>query len=392
MGAVIAKKSPRQLAVIGLRGIPDVIGGIESHCKDLLPRLQGRLPGIKFVVYARAPYVDSSITDYHGIEIVPLWSVRLQRIEAFVHTFTALLHARFVRGISMVNIHGVGPGFFTPLGRLLGMVVIVTHHGQDYKRPGFGRAAKMITRIGEKLAVLFAHRLIAVSRLISDDLKQRYPSVAGRIVHIPNGISSEWGAEPAVGIARADELAQLSEIGVEPGKYVLAVGRIDPGKGMDDLINAFERSNADGKVLIIGSAVSVTPFSRQLMAKATDRIVFGGFHPHTTMRFLYRNASLFVLPSLHEGLSISLLEALASGTPVLVSDIGANTVLDLPPQCYFPVGNVDALAEALGRPHAEFAAGDRFHREQYNWENVAQQTADIYQPLLNGNLAPLSQS
>lgn len=383
---------PRLFAVIGLRGIPDVIGGIESHCQDLLPRLQPLLPGTKMVVYARSPHVDASVTEFQGIEIVALWAMRRQRIEAFVHTLMALLHARFVRGINIVNIHGIGPGFFTPLARLLGMIVIVTHHGQDYKRGKFGGASKTITLLGEQLSVLFAHRLIAVSRLIADDLKQRFPSQAGRIVHIPNGITNDWGAQPPAGTSRADEEAQLLEIGVEPGKYVLAVGRIDPDKGMDDLINAFEQTNFDGKLLIIGSAVNASEFSRELMARASDRIVFGGFHPHSTMRVLYRHASLFVLPSLHEGLSISLLEALASGTPVLVSDIGANAVLDLPAQCYFPVANADALAKALARPHTDFAVGDCFQRERYDWDNIAQQTAGVYRPLLSGNLDPSSQS
>lgn len=388
MGALIARKPPRLLAVIGLRGIPNVIGGIESHCENLLPRLQSRLPGTQFVVYARAPYVDTSRTEFRGLELVALWAVRRQRVEAFVHTFIALLHARFVRGIGIVSIHGIGPGFFTPLARLLGMVVIVTHHGQDYKRARFEVAAKKITRLGERLSVLFSHRLIAVSRLIGDDLVLRYPSRAGCIVHIPNGISDDWMAGPPDGTLLADEQMQLSQIGVESGKYVLAVGRIDPDKGMDDLINAFDRSTFDGKLLIVGSAVNDTAFSRQLMAKATDRIVFGGFHPHTTMRILYRHASLFALPSLHEGLSISLLEALASGTPVLVSDIGANAVLDLPAHCYFPVGDVGSLAAALSRPHSDFAVGQCFQRERYDWDNIAQQTADIYEPLLNGNLAP----
>lgn len=391
-GCPITTKPPRLIAIIGLRGVPDVIGGIESHCENLVPRLQRLLPGTKLVIYARAPYVVRGKTEYQGIEIVALPSMRRQRVEAFLHTFMALLHARFVRGIDMVHIHGIGPGFFTPFARLLGMAVVVTHHGQDYKRLGFNWAAKKVTRLGERFAALLAHRVIAVSRLISEDLRQNYPSRADHIFHIPNGISSNWLASSESGKHSAEELALLSKIGVETGKYVLAVGRIDPGKGMDDLISAFEQASYDGQLLIIGSALNDTRFSRRLVKKATDRIVFGGFHPHDAMHILYRHASLFVLPSLHEGLSISLLEALASDTPVLVSDIGANKALDLPATCYFPVGNVDALAKALDRPYADFAAKDVFERERYNWDIIAEQTASIYRPLLNGNLGPLNQN
>lgn len=370
-----------EVAVIGLRGLPEVIGGIERHCASLYPRLAARLPELHFRIYTRAQFSSPAIRQYQGLELYPLRAPNIRRVEAFVHTLVALLHARFRTSARIVHIHGIGPNFWAPLARLLGFRVISTHHGQDYKRLGMSALARAILKSGEVAAARYADRLIAVSQPVTADLSRRFPRCRPRIRWIPNGF------EPLTPTASDDPAAAalLASLGLTAGRYVLTVGRIDPGKDIGTLIDAFQRSGIDGKLLIVGSAHHQDDYAAGLRAMAGPNVVFAGFRTSAELVALYSHASLFVLPSLHEGFSVSILEAISCGTPLLVSDIEANRAMALHAENYFPTGNVAALAEALRQPHTRYRFDDPDFAARFSWDTIAHETADLYQTLLGRN-------
>jgi glycosyltransferase involved in cell wall biosynthesis len=212
---------------------------------------------------------------------------------------------------------------------------------------------------------------------MAEDLRARFPKRAGKVFYVPNG-ATEFKH------ANGDAAAVLARFGVEPGKYVLAVGRLVPEKGFHDLIPAFEKAGIEQKLLIVGRADHADDYSRKLEAAASDAIVFAGFVDHANLGALYRHASLFVLPSHHEGMPLSALEAVSMGAPILVSDIEANRDLALPPQNYFPVGDIDALAAKLRGDHGAYrVAADAFLRK-YRWDEVTAATARVYATVLAG--------
>ena len=96
---------------------------------------------------------------------------------------------------------------------------------------------------------------------------------------------------------------------------------------------------------------------------------------------IFSNAKLFVLPSFHEGLPISLLEAMSYDIDVLVSDITANLEVKLPDEYYFKCGNWDDLKnkmeEKLNRKEHI-----KYDLSKYNWDNIAEQTIEIYKGLV----------
>jgi len=122
-------------------------------------------------------------------------------------------------------------------------------------------------------------------------------------------------------------------------------------------------------------------------ASAGDGVVLTGFLKGAALAQLYTHAGAFILPSSHEGLPIALLEAMSYGLPVLASDIPANKEVGLPDASYFAVGDVAALAAALGRlAQAPRDEADRKNlRSQvaraYDWDTIAQMTLRVYRNL-----------
>lgn len=155
-----------------------------------------------------------------------------------------------------------------------------------------------------------------------------------------------------------------------------------PEKGFDDLIEAHAISGDPRTLVIAGRADHDDGYARRLTARAGARVVFAGFQPHEALRSLYAGASLFVLPSHHEGLPIAALEALAMDTPTLLSDIPANTEIGLSPSHHFPVGDIAALAAKLRLSGDSFAVDGATMRERYDWDKIAASTAGIIDRLL----------
>ena len=159
---------------------------------------------------------------------------------------------------------------------------------------------------------------------------------------------------------------------------MLGVGRLVPEKSFHTLIEAYMAAAPDFKLVIVGRADHEDDYSRSLLAHANDRICFTGFQNPQQLSTLYRNASLFVLPSTHEGLPIAALEAASLDVPVLLSDIQANLDIDLPARCYFPVDDVQALRRKLLQPHESYRIDRDSIARRFDWSLVAEQTDDLY--------------
>ena len=128
--------------VTGTRGLPKIQGGVETHCEALYPRLIKR--GVNITLSRRSAYVTdvNRMKAYRGIEIVDIFSPKQKSIEAIVHTLLAILYAK-LKGFKFIHIHAIGPSLVIPFARLLGLKVVMTHHGPDYDRQKWGKVAKI---------------------------------------------------------------------------------------------------------------------------------------------------------------------------------------------------------------------------------------------------------
>jgi glycosyltransferase involved in cell wall biosynthesis len=364
-----------KIFVTGTRGIPDIPGGVESHCQQLYPLIVEK--GHQVKLSRRKPYVDSELSEWSGIELVDNFSPKKKSIEAIVHTFIAILEAKRW-GADIIHIHAIGPAIMVPFARLLGLKVVITNHGPDYDREKWGHLAKFVLRLGEKLGGIFANEVIVISEVIRKIIRDRCKRESHLIyngVPIPD---------------KSKKISYIKSLGLEPENYMIAVARFVPEKGLHDLIQAYNKTGLKCKLVIAGDADHLDEYSESLKRSALSNpdIVLTGYITGEPLKQLFSHARIFVLPSYHEGLPISLLEALSYGIQPLVSDIPANLEVGLDSTAYFRCKDVDNLQEQLSNLYDENQSLDKinqrinFVREKYNWSVIADQTVNLYKKLL----------
>ena len=361
-----------KVMVLGLRGFPDVQGGVETHAEYLYPLLVQS--GCQVDVIARSHYVSCDQKSWQGVTFHRLWAPRVTGVEAMIHSVLGVLYAAIKRP-DVLHIHAIGPAIVTPLARLFRLRVVVTHHGPDYDREKWGGFARRLLRLGEKWGMSYANQRIVISKVISKLVFDKYRLDS---VVIPNGVSL-----PEIP-STTDALENFS---LTAGRYILLVSRFVPEKRHLDLIEAFALSGlSDWKLVLVGEVDRNDRYCMKVLSSAerTPGVVITDFQTGRVLQELYAHAALFVLPSSHEGLPIAMLEALSYGLTVLASDIPANLEVDLPENNYFPLGDVAKLAEALC-----YQAGNQLDNEQrmkwrtwvkkrYHWPRIARKTLEVY--------------
>ena len=358
--------------VTGTRGIPEIQGGVETHCEALYPRLTNM--GINITLSRRSAYLTdvNRIKAYRGIEIIDLYSPKQKSIEAIVHTLLSILYAK-LKGFKFIHIHAIGPSLAIPFARLLGLKVVMTHHGPDYDRQKWGKVAKISLKLGEWCAAKFANEIIVISNTIESNLKEKYNRCNVHL--IPNGVQIQ---------DKTTQINYIKDLGLEPQNYMIAVGRFVPEKGFHDLIDAYLQSNLPCKLVLVGDADHESEYSRTIKEKAKQNgVVLTGFIKGEKLHQIYSHAGLFVMPSYHEGLPIALLEALSYNLKTVVSNIPPNIEVGLKNEYYFETGNMKDLAEKINQQiHSNIVPDyNSFLSEKYNWDIIAQQTLGVYKKL-----------
>ncbi|MDO3625436.1 glycosyltransferase family 4 protein [Mucilaginibacter sp. BT774] len=362
-----------KIMVMGTRGIPHIPGGVETHCEHLYPRMiKGGANSI--TVICRSNYViDKSLREYHGIKLKNIYSPKSKSFEAIVHSTLAVLHAAAKRP-DVLHIHAIGPNLVAGLARLLGLKVVMTHHGPDYKRMKWNGIAKFFLKTGELMGVKFSKKVIVISQEIKDHVAATY----GRndCVLIPNGVD-----RPMIN----DNTDYIESLDLIKGQYIFTLGRFVPEKGFDYMIRAYAKSaiSKKYKLVIAGDADHESEYSLELKALARkNNIVLTGFIKGEKLQQLFSHAALFIIPSFYEGLPIALLEAMSYRLPILSSNIPANTQVNLPGENYFEVGNETSLLSHLD--NISFTENQRidYDMRRYDWNLIADETLEVYKSIL----------
>jgi glycosyltransferase involved in cell wall biosynthesis len=178
--------------------------------------------------------------------------------------------------------------------------------------------------------------------------------------------------------------------------FLLHVGRTDPKKNLEQVIKAFFAMKMDTscphRLVLAGAPGRAHKSIRRLVAslRMDDYVIFPGHVDDGDLEALYRQAEYAVCASTDEGFAFPALEALASGTPVVTSDIPAfSEVLgdDVP---MFDPSDLPGMRETMtemlrdGSARREIAERGRKHAEQHTWARCARKTCGVYRRSLTG--------
>jgi D-inositol-3-phosphate glycosyltransferase len=254
---------------------------------------------------------------------------------------------------------------------------------------------------GEREVLRMADRIVAATPAELAQLQWLYQADPRKVVVIPPGvdISRFYPIHP-------DEAKEV--IGVPPcDKTLLFVGRIEPLKGIDILIQAIGLMQAKQVyvclVVIGGDADAETENVSDEMERlkairekvgVKDLITFLGKRSQDTLPYYYSAAEAVVVPSHYESFGMVALEAMACGTPVVASQVGglAFLVRDGVTGYTVPVDEPQALADRLTMLMQDSALRNRLGKQalqearQYAWENIAARITEVYLQVLGSTI------
>ncbi len=231
----------------------------------------------------------------------------------------------------------------------------------EWFRPSFAAWYRMfLPLLSHRVA-----RIIVPSDFVRQKIVSRFSLPFEKVVTIPAGVDTSK--------------FRASDVSSDMGRYVLFVGTLEPRKNLAGLLAAWNRIKArHGDVCLVIAGGAGGAFRRASVPASDTQVRWMDYVPEEVLPGLYAGAELFVLPSLDEGFGLTALEAMACGTPVVVSDAGAlpevvgnaGRVFSLSD----PQGLSNALDECLCSPTARASMSEKGLRRaaQFSWHTTAQ--------------------
>ena len=369
-----------KVALLGTRGVPASYSGFETCVEQLGQRLMER--GYEVTVYCRSHHITYKGEYYKGMRLVKLPTISNKYLDTMVHSFISSLHALPQRyDIGLYFIAGNSPVTWIP--RLVGTKTILNVDGLDWKREKWPELAKKYIQFAEYLATKLPNIYITDSEVVQAYYLDRFNSEPP---YIPYG--SEVEILPPG--------KTLAEYGLEPGKYILFVGRLVPENCAHHLVEAFRGLDTDMKCVIVGDAAYAEEYISSLKALGRDdsRIVFTGYVFGKGYQELGANAHIFVETSGVGGTHPALVEAMAFGNCIVTYNTPENleTIGDAGFSYDGKIGADslrDVLAQLLTEPNTvENYAAKAQQRAQtyYSWEAVSDSYERLFFELIGSDL------
>jgi len=263
---------------------------------------------------------------------------------------------------------------------------------------GIGEDEPELRIVTEGEAVDECHRIIATTEREKEELVRRYGAYPGKIGVIPCGVNMEL-------FQPSDKCTAKQKLGLSDDEILLFVGRIDPLKGIDRLLEAVHYlSDCERlRLIIIGGdeyskdeMEKLRRISRELNIE--DRVHFQGLVKHSELPYFYNAADVCIIPSYYESFGLVALESLACGTPVVATDVGdLRNIIRQGKNGYIlaedtPQNLADKIALLLSKPdyNRESVISIRESVNGFRWENIAEAVTGELQLALAGEMTPVA--
>lgn len=257
-------------------------------------------------------------------------------------------------------------------------------------------------------AVRRVRRILVVSRFVADEVMRYFRVPASKIEVTPLGVRPEFFGvvkntnDGDAGVKReSDELNRQKAAVLAKNQitspFILGVGTLEPRKNLKTLLEAFallpSRLQSQFQLVLAGKPGWGTAKLQRYLQSYPQRVrlVLTGYVPEDDLRALYASAEMFVFPSFYEGFGLPVVEAMASGCPVIAStaasltEVAASAAIfvdpNSPPEEWSRA--IVRVAESAELRHSLAVAG-REQARRFSWETCAQRTSEVLRSVAEG--------
>lgn len=358
-----------RIALLGTRGIPANYGGFETFAEELSVRLVER--GHEVTVYCRERHTQS---EYRGVKLRYLPTIHHKYLDTMAHTGLSTLDV-LLRRFDVLLYCNAANAVFTLWPRALGMPTALNVDGVERHRKKWNAIAKTWYLFSEWLATWCCSAVITDAEKIREYYLERYGKDSTFIA---------YGAE--TGKIASDD--HVRELGLEPGRYVLYVSRMEPENNALLVRHAFEQIDTDFKLVLVGKAPYAAEYIRQVKDTADSRVVIPGAIYGEGYHQLQSHCAVYVQATEVGGTHPALIEAMGRGALVLYLHTPESAEVAGDAAVPFTDDLAEKLRWAIGVSQSERAiwgkrATERI-QELYSWNAVT----DRYEALLRGLRSP----
>jgi len=243
-------------------------------------------------------------------------------------------------------------------------------------------------------SVRFADHIIADSEHTRQDIVRLLKIDPARLTVIPLAAGPQYRP-----IAQADTLQVVRRKHHLPERFILFVSTLEPRKGIDTLLDAYAALvplASDIPLVITGQHGWYTEqiFAQVKQLGLETRVIFTGYVPDEDLPAFYNCATALAFPSRYEGFGLTVLEAMACGTPVVCSNSSSLPEVADDAALLTPPDDPAALTQALLRVLSDESLWQRLHVQglrqaaRFSWDNTARQTLAVYEQVLTRSGRP----
>lgn len=367
-----------RIAILGTRGVPAAYGGFETFAEELGARLVEREHEV--TVYGRSHVIPEGLRRHRGMRIRRLPTVRHKYLDTVAHTMLSVLDV-LPRRFDVVLICNNANAPFALVPRLTGARVVLNVDGLEWERGKWGRLGRWYYRFCAWLSPRLPIVLVSDARVIAEWYRAHH---GRRTVYIP------YGSEPR----RLDAGETLAQFGLEPGRYLLYVSRLEPENNAHVVIDAYRGAgglDALGvPLVVVGDAPYATDYKAGLEAAAADTpgVILTGYVFGDGYVELQSNALAYVQATEVGGTHPALVEAMGRGAVIVANDVPEHREVLADAGLYYDRNDPASLAEVLARVAADAglraglaAAAAARAEASYSWAHVTDEYEALFRRL-----------
>jgi glycosyltransferase involved in cell wall biosynthesis len=319
--------------------------------------------------------VSTDLESFEGVRLVHLPTIRHKYLDTVVHTMLASAHATLRGGYDVVLVCNAANALFCAWPRLAGTRVALNVDGVERLRRKWNALGRAWYLASERLATWLPDAIVTDADVIKAYYRARYDADS---TFIPYGCH----------IGRHAGRATLDRFGLAPDDYILYVSRLEPENNALAVIQGFEQTQLDQKLVVVGDAPYAREYIATLRQAAGPRVVFTGGVYGEGYRELQCHALAYVHATEVGGTHPALVEAMGFGNCIVSHDVPENREVLGDAGLFFDARRPDTLAGLLTRLAAsrDLIAGYRARAEAraraaYSWDSVTDQYERLFASL-----------